>query len=232
MIGCIPLGGSAVLISTVAIRQDNSAHGEDNYLVRAMDGHASLDAIMDGVTRRGGRQATRLLLDALALAPLLSAGDTVAVLEKVNHQLYQIGGGRFLLTTVSTALCLDGKLSIVGVGDSSAFVIRSDTSQQLYSPMRGVFLGARAQLMGLYRAEVTIEPGDRLVLTTDGVTDNITSSELVEIVRRTASPDEAAEQLSTIMARRAAEEWTPTPLRGRFRDDDWTAIVRFFSAAS
>jgi serine/threonine protein phosphatase PrpC len=98
--------------------------------------------------------------------------------------------------------------------------------------MHGVFLGARAQLLGLYRAEVTIEPGDRLVLATDGVTDNITSDELVEIVRRTASPDEAAEQISTIMARHSAEERPPTPLRRRFRDDDWTVIVRFFGAAS
>jgi serine/threonine protein phosphatase PrpC len=219
-----------VLTSRVATLQDNSAHGEDHYLVRAMGKHALLDAIMDGVTRRGGRQATQLLVDALAVAALTSAGDMVAVLEQVNQQLYQIGGGRFLLTTVSAALCLDGKLSVVGVGDSSAFLIRSDTFQQLCSPMRGVFLGAGAQLQGLYRTEMTIEPGDRLVLATDGLTDNVTSSELVDIVRHTASPDEAAGQLSTIMATRSAGGRPPASLGGRFRYDDWTAIIRFFGA--
>jgi serine/threonine protein phosphatase PrpC len=220
-----------VLTSRVATLQDNSAHGEDGYLVRALSEHTLLDAVMDGVTRRGGAQATRLLVDALAAATLTSAQDLVAVLEQVNHQLYQIGAGRFLLTTISAALCLDGKLSVVGVGDSRVFLIRSDTFRQFYSPMRGVFLGARAQLPELYRAEVTIEPGDRLLLVTDGVTDNIPSGELADIVLSATSPQEAAEQISTIMAIRSAGGPLSTPLQGGFRHDDWTAILRFFSAA-
>jgi serine/threonine protein phosphatase PrpC len=220
-----------VLTSRVATLQDNSAHGEDGYLVRALSEHTLLDAVMDGVTRRGGAQATRLLVDALAAATLTSAQDLVAVLEQVNHQLYQIGAGRFLLTTISAALCLDGKLSVVGVGDSRVFLIRSDTFRQFYSPMRGVFLGARAQLPELYRAEVTIEPGDRLLLVTDGVTDNIPSGELADVVLSATSPQEAAEQINTIMAIRSAGGPLSTPLQGGFRYDDWTAILRFFSAA-
>jgi serine/threonine protein phosphatase PrpC len=213
----------------VVTLHDNSAHGEDNYLVRALGDHVLLDAVMDGVTRRGGGRATRLLVDALTVAPLTSVDDLVAALEEVNQHLYQIGGGRFLLTTVSAALCSDDKLSFVGVGDSPIFLIRANAFQQLSSPVRGVFLGACAQLVNLYRAEVTVEAGDRLVLVTDGVTDNIMSSELVEIVRSTTSPDEAAEQLRTIMAARSAGGRLPAPLRRRFRYDDWTAIVRFFS---
>jgi serine/threonine protein phosphatase PrpC len=220
-----------VLTSRVATLQDNSAHGEDGYLVRALSEHTLLDAVMDGVTRRGGAQATRLLVDALAAATLTSAQDLVAVLGQVNHQLYQIGAGRFLLTTISAALCLDGKLSVVGVGDSRVFLIRSDTFRQFYSPMRGVFLGARAQLPELYRAEVTIEPGDRLLLVTDGVTDNIPSGELADIVLSATSPQEAAEQINTTMAIRSAGGPLSTPLQGGFRYDDWTAILRFFSAA-
>lgn len=227
----MPSGGAGVLTSTVATLHDNSAHGEDNYLVRALGDHAFLDAVMDGVSRRGGGQASRLLVDALAAAPLTSADDVVAVLEEANHQLYQMGWGRFLLTTVAAALCLDGKLSVVGAGDSPVFLIRSDSCQQLSNDVPGVFIGARKQLVNLYRAEVTIEPGDRLVLATDGVTDNVTRSELVEIVRHTASPQEAAEQLSTIMTTRYAGGRLPEPLGGSFRDDDRTAIFRFFSAA-
>ena len=220
-----------MLTSTVATLHDNSAHGEDNYLVRALGDNALLDAVMDGVTRRQGGQASQSLVDALAAAPLTSADDVVAVLEEVNQQLYHIGWGRFLLTTVSAALCLDGKLYVVGVGDSPVFLIRSASYQQLSSRVRGVFVGASRQLVNLYRAEVTLEPGDRLVLATDGVTDNVMSRELVEIVRSTASPDAAAAQISSLIASRRAGVRLPEPLAGGFRDDDQTVIVRFFSAA-
>ncbi|HEX9869308.1 MAG TPA: SpoIIE family protein phosphatase [Candidatus Tectomicrobia bacterium] len=220
-----------MLTSRVATLQDNSAHGEDNYLIRALGEHAFLDAIMDGVTGRGGKQASRLAVEALAVARLTSAGDMVAVLEKLNRQLYDRGGGSLLLTTVSAALCIDDKLSIAGVGDSSAFLIRSKSFQYLCSPRPGMFLGSHVQLQGFYRMEMTIEPGDRMVLATDGITDNITSSELVDVIRHSASPDEAAGQLRTIMVTRAAGEClAAAPLRGRFRYDDWTAIVRFFNA--
>jgi hypothetical protein len=187
---------------------------------------------MDGVTRRRGGQASRLVMDALSAAPLASVDDVVAVLGEVNQRLYQTGGGRFLLTTVSAALYRDGKLCVVSVGDSAVFFIRSDSCQQLCGSVRGAFIGACKQLVPLYRAEMTVEPGDRLVLATDGVMCNVTSSELADIVRRTASPDEAAEQLSTIIGARSAGGRLPEPLGGSFRDDDRTAIFRFFGAAS
>jgi serine/threonine protein phosphatase PrpC len=218
-----------VVISWVATLRDNSAHGEDNYLIRAVGEHGALDAIMDGVTRRGGRQATQLVVEALSVARLTSTGDLVAVLEKVNQQLYDIGGGSLLLTTVAAALSMDDKLSVAGVGDSSAFLIRTNTFQQLYSSRHGVFLGSHAQLQGFYCTEMTIESGERLVLATDGITDNMTSSELVEVVRHSASPEEAVAQLRTIMVTRSARARSAAaPLRGRFRPDDWSAIVRFF----
>jgi hypothetical protein len=74
--------------------------------------------------------------------------------------------------------------------------------------------------------------GDRIILATDGVTDNVTSCELVEIMRRAVSPDEVAGQLHSILTTRQAEGRLPAPLGGRFRDDDWTAIIRFFGATS
>jgi serine/threonine protein phosphatase PrpC len=220
------------VLSTVATLHNNAAHGEDHYLVRALGDHAVLDAVMDGVTRRGGGQASRCLANNLAAAPLASADDVVAVLEEVNQQLYQTGGGQFLLTTVAAALCTHGKFSIVSAGDSSIFLIRSDSRQQLCRGVQGGFIGARKRLAELYRDEVTVEPGDRMVLATDGVTDNVTSCELVEIMRQAVSPDEAVRQLHSLLTTRQAEGRLPAPLGGRFRDDDWTAIIRFFSATS
>lgn len=225
-----PLEGSGLLTSHVATVQDNSAHGEDRYLVRVLGDNAVLDAVMDGVTGRSGAQASQWVVDALAAAPLTSAADLMAVLQEVNHQLYEIGRGRFLLTTVSTALYLDGRLSVIGIGDSPVYLMRSDSCQHLFNPVRGVLMGASAQLIDPYRTAVMIEPGDRVVLATDGLTDNVASSELREIVRSTASPEKAAEQISVLVASRQAQGLSPPPLRANFRGDDWTAIFRFFSS--
>ena len=220
-----------MLSSRVATLQDNSTHGEDNFVIRELGDYAFLDAIMDGVTRRAGKQATRLVADALAVAMLTSADNLVAVLEQVNQQLYGMGRGGFLLTTVSAALYLGGKLTVIGVGDSPAFLVRSNALQQLSSARRGVFLGAAPQLQGLSYMEVSLEPGDRLVLATDGITDNIPSSQLAEVIRHSGSPDEATSQLKTIMdTQSAGVRSAAAPLQGRFRSDDWSAIVRFFSA--
>ena len=223
-----------MLTSTVATLHDNSTHGEDSYLVRTLDNNALLDAVMDGVTGRKGREASRALADALATAVLTSPDDVVAVLETMNQKLYQRGWGRFWLTTVSAVLFLGDTLHVIGVGDSPVFLLRSDSCQALFCHVSGLLhagvaraLGARQTLGSLYHTAVTVAPGDRVVLATDGVTDNMTRPELVDIVRHAASPNTAAEQLHTLLTTRHQQgQW-----RGDFRRDDWTAIIRFFSLA-
>lgn len=223
---------STYVPSTVAILYDNDGHGEDQYVVRTLNDNTFLDAVMDGVTGRRGWEASQALADALAIAPLTSPADLLAVLEDVNQQLYRRGWGRFLLTTLSAALCCAGTLYIMGAGDSPVVLIRSDTSQLLSSRTSGFSpvgparaIGVSQHLGNLYRAEVTIAPGDRVVLATDGVTDIVTRSELVEIIRAAASPDEAVQRLHTVLTTRHTAE----PAGSAGRRDDWTAIVRFFS---
>ncbi|HEY7491035.1 MAG TPA: hypothetical protein VIH59_08005, partial [Candidatus Tectomicrobia bacterium] len=120
-----------MLTSTVATLHDNSAHGEDSYLVRPLGNTAFVDAVMDGVTGRQGQDASRAVREALATALLTSPEDVVAALETVNQKLYQRGWGRFWLTTVSAALFLDHTLHVVGVGDSPVLLIRADSCQLL-----------------------------------------------------------------------------------------------------
>jgi serine/threonine protein phosphatase PrpC len=228
-----------MLTSTVAILHDNSAHGEDNYLVRPLSPHACLDAVMDGVTGRGGRPASQEVVQALAAASLTSPEAVVAVLEAVNSRLYQVSLGRFLLTTAAVALHLDGVLHVVSVGDSPVLLIRPHTVHLLSSHARSFVhaesaraLGMRQTLRQLSRAAVDITPDDRLILLTDGITDNVTHDELVDIMRGAMSPDQAVAQLQTLLAARRARGVLPEPLGGRFHHDDQTAIVRFFSAAA
>jgi serine/threonine protein phosphatase PrpC len=225
-----------MLTSTAAILHDNTAHGEDNYLVRHLHDHCTLDAVMDGVTGRGGREASQEVVNELSAAIPTSPEAIVSVLETINQRFYQISLGHFLLTTVSVALCLDNQLHVVSVGDSPAWLIRSDTMQLLSSDTRGLVhigisraLGMQKTLRQLRRSDVEVVPGDRLVLATDGVTDNMTQDELADIVRCAASPDEAIEQIRALIAARRAKGVWPKQLGGRFRNDDLTAILRFFS---
>ncbi len=226
-----------MLTSTVAILHDNTAHGEDNYFVRTLSPHACVDAVMDGVTGRGGKEASQAVVRALAAASLTSPEAVVDVLEEVNRRFYQVSLGRFLLTTASVALCLSGVLHVVCAGDSSVLLVRPQVVQLLSSRVRGFMqagvtraLGMQKTLGQLSRAEVTIEPDDRLVLATDGITNNITSDELVDIVRCAVSPDQAVERLQALLASRRATGILPAQLGGRFHHDDQTAICRFFSA--
>jgi serine/threonine protein phosphatase PrpC len=131
--------------------------------------------------------------------------------------LYGRGGGRGWLTTVAVTLFRDGTLSVVSVGDSPVFLIRADTCQPLYSPLSGFGLGGRVRALG-----------DCVILATDGVSANVTCSELVEMVRSAKAPDEAAERLNALLEAQLAAHPRPAPTGREFRRDDWTAIVRFF----
>ncbi len=217
--------------STVALLHDNDGHGEDCYVIRALDDHACLDAVMDGVTGRRGWDASDAVAQALTTAAITAPDDVLAVLAEVNQQLYRRGWGRFLLTTLSAALSLHDTLHIFGAGDSPVLLIRPDSVQMLSSrtsgfgpmgPMRAI--GVSPQLGTLYRATIPLAPGDRLVLATDGVTDTIPRDALVTLLRRAASPGEAVQQMqTTLMAHHVA-----APLGSEGRRDDWTAVVRFF----
>src|SRR5262245_43632388 len=223
-----------MLTTTVAILHDNTSHGEDQYVVRTLDNNAFLDAVMDGVTGRRGWEASQTVAEALTAAPLSSPADLLAVLEDVNDQLYRRGWGRFLLTTIAAALCLKGTLYTMGAGDSPIVLIRAGTSQLLSSHVSGFSplgppraIGVSQQLGNLHRTEIALVPGDRVVLATDGVMEMVPRSELVDIVRSAVSPEAAVQQLHTLLNTRQAEAQE----RGETRRDDWTAIVRFFSAA-
>lgn len=222
-----------MLTTTVAILYDNAGHGEDQYVVRTLDNNAFLDAVMDGVTGRRGWEASQTVAEALTAAPLTSPADLLAVLEDVNDQLYRRGWGRFLLTTITAALYRDGTLYTTGAGDSPIVLIRSETSQLLSSRISGFSplgppraIGVSQHLGNLHHAEVTLAPGDRVVLATDGVMDTVSRPELVDIVRSAESPDAAVDQLHALLIRRHAQAGSGE------RRDDWTAIVRFFSAAT
>jgi len=221
--------------STVATIQDNSVHGEDTFLTRDLGNNAFLDAVMDGVTGHGGGEASRSVKEALAAIPVNSPEDVVAALEEVNEEFFEAGGGRFLLTTVSVALYLKNRLYIIGAGDSPIFLVKPDSYDQICGRIGGFLhvgvaraVGAGPSLSNLTRLETDTEPGFRLVLATDGLSDNILTDHLADIVRRAEFPEDAAQQTDSTVESFLQPGRMPEELGRRFRRDDRTGIFRFF----
>ena len=224
-----------MLASVVATLYDNSTHGEDTYLIRDLGGGCFLDAVMDGVTGHGGEEASRSVAEALEAANITGPEDIVAALEEQNADFFQVGGGRFLLTTVSVALFLGGPLYIISAGDSPVFHLRGGEHRQLSGRIGGILRMGTAKAIGagadlnLHRAETTLEPGDQLITASDGVTDNVNPAELAALIRDCATPEAASAQVKSAIDDRLERGITPELLGGRFRHDDQTAIFRFFN---
>ena len=228
-----------MLTSTVATLHDNSAHGDDNYLIRDLGNNRFFDAVMDGVSGHGGEEASRSVKEALAEASLNSIDDVEEILRDLNDEFFQVGGGRFLLTTIAAALYSDDRLYIIGAGDSPAFLVEPDSYQQLAGRIGGFLhvgvaraIGANAQLSNLSLNQVEGNPGSRLLLATDGVTDNILVNDLADMARHAASPYEAAERIEGTIETLLREGRMPVQPDRRFRHDDRTAIIRFFAKAA
>ena len=226
-----------MLASTVAKFLDNSSHGEDSFLIRDLGGGQFLDAVMDGVTGHGGEEASNSLVEALKTAEIGSPDDVATILEEMNDEFFQVGGGRFLLTTVSAALFLDGQMYVLSAGDSPVYIMNGNSIQQL-TGRKGGFLhvgvakavGASETLSNLARMDFTVEPGTRVVLATDGVSDNVQTNELADIVQSASDPEDASQRVNSTIAGRLEEGHVPEQLGRRFRHDDRTAIFRFFGA--
>ena len=224
--------------SEVATFLDNSVHGEDTFLTRDLGNNSFLDAVMDGVTGHGGEEASRSVMEALADIPVNSPEDIVAALEEVNEEFYQVGGGRFLLTTVSAALYQEDRLYVIGAGDSPIFLVKPESCDQICGRIGGFLhvgvaraIGAGPSLSNLARVETAIEPGFRLVLATDGLSDNMLTDDLADIVRRSTSSEDASQQINRTVQSFFEEGGIPEQLGRRFRRDDRTGIFRFFETA-
>lgn len=186
----------------------------------------------------GGEEASQSLVEALTSATITSPDDVVEILEEMNQEFFQVGGGRFLLTTISAGLFLDGQMYILSAGDSPVYIIKEDSIQQLTGRVGGFLhvgvakaVGASGDLKNLVKIDFTVEPGTRVVLATDGVSDNVQTNELAEMVQAASDPEDASQRVNTAIASRLEVGHIPEQLGRRFRHDDRTAIFRFFEPA-
>jgi serine/threonine protein phosphatase PrpC len=216
-----------------AVFQDNSYHGEDAYLTRELTAHMALDAVFDGATGRGGADASGFASKTLQESTVDTVDAVTALLNMMNQRLFQRGRGRFFLTTASVTLKVGSTLHVLNVGDSPIFLIRGHDIIPLIGAAQGAtFLGianalGRHEKLSFKATTIGLEAGDRLVLATDGLIDNVAPSELMAVVELAPSAEQAVAALRQVLDEKKQRDKGRVDDTSGFRRDDATAIFRY-----
>jgi serine/threonine protein phosphatase PrpC len=203
-----------------------------------MDRQIAIDAVFDGATGRGGRDASGYAASTLQEATVDTVEGLTALLEMANQRLFQRGRGRFFLTTASATLKIGSMLHVLNVGDSPVFLIRGhDLIPLTGTPQGATFLGIANTLghnekLAYKSTSISLEAGDRLVLATDGLIENIAPSELIAVVEAAPSPAHAVATLRQLYDEKRQGNTGSVGSSSSFRRDDATALIRYIGLAS
>jgi serine/threonine protein phosphatase PrpC len=217
-----------------AVYHDNACHGEDAFLTRELGQQRSLDVVLDGATGRGGWEASSYVAEILGAASIGGVDDLTTTLDQVNRELFRRGRGRFFFTTISAALKIGQELHVLSVGDSPVFLIRGGDIIPLTPAARGhMSLGVstalgRHEKLAYKTASVSLQPQDRLALITDGIIENVSPSELADLINHTLSPEEAVSALRQLLCEKQQANKGRVDEHSSFRRDDATALIRYF----
>ena len=214
--------------------QDNSAHGEDAFLIRELSPTSALDVILDGVTHCEGVYASNFTAQVLQDAPIQSVSDLVDALEQAHSTLFQSGRGDRLLTTVSACLKIGDMLYVINAGDSPVYLIRGVEVSELTTIVRSqLFPGVVSGALGTHEKmtyeykSVDLEALDWIILATDGLINNFFPREMADIVQGACSPDEAVSALGDEVSEKRRLRRGREDFYGTFKEDDQTAIFRY-----
>lgn len=150
-----------------------------------------------------------------------------AIVEAGRHQL----AGRRMGTTAVLAVRQADQMYVAGLGDSRAYLIRAGQVEQLtidhtvadallrngaltpeqarHSPYRHVlykFLGCADMSDSAEVRPFTPQPGDRLLLASDGLTNFVGHDDLKQGAARHADPQELANELVTLALERGSND--------------------------
>ncbi len=220
--------------NNIATSQNNSVHGDDSLITLAVDNTTNLDAVMDGVTDHGGAEASNAVKERLESIQPSTSGDIQNLLTELNSEFFQVGGGRFLLTTASIVVSTPSQLSLVAIGDSPVYVIREGEFAQLSGRIGGLLRLTASSAIGGQESltfqtfDATITAGDKLLIVSDGISDNLELDEIKKLMSDSKNPQELCEILESTSAQRTERGGTPSSMRGRVRKDDRSIIARFF----
>jgi len=199
--------------------RDNKAHGHDAFLIKKLDTNSFLIAVFDGLSSGDGKFASNLAAEKLKNAK--NYHDIISSLEETNRILSEKENSR---TTAAVAFKEKDFLFVINVGDSPAYLIREDKILQLTVQDRISMimitnaLGYKNSLK-YHLKKIKLKKGDKLVLVTDGISDNLNEKEILEIVEEESS-NKAISKLKLILKSKKNNVG--------FKVDDMTAIIRYF----
>jgi serine/threonine protein phosphatase PrpC len=217
----------------VATFHDNACHGEDAFVSVAMDRCIALDAVLDGATGSGGQYASHAASEALQNSSVGSPEALLSLLETINQSLYQRGKGRFFLTTLSVALKVHDTLHVVSIGDSPVFLLRGNALMPLTTSAKRATSSGMTALLGRHdklsyeATQVALRENDRLLLATDGVSDNVAAAELADLMRQADTPDAAVNALRQLLSDKQRGHRRTMDTLKLWLTDDATAVIRY-----
>lgn len=212
---------------------NNQAHGDDTYLIRELGPESVLDAVLDGVSMGKGSTASQMTVKVLEEGKGRSDEDILTILKNVNETLYRETDG-ISLTTITACLKIGDQLFVINSGDSPAFLIRDNKITELtvldkipgdlVSLTSAVGIGSE---FACHVKQIQLKAGDKLILVTDGISDNVYPEELLDI-SKAKTPEKAINNLTNLMSDKQQSDEGRKDRFGHFKLDDMTGIVRYF----
>ena len=212
---------------------NNTYHGDDAYLTRVLNPTSVLDAVFDGVSTGIGSKASQLMVEKLKSKEILNLGDIVELLKEANDELFKATNG-VSLTTATIALKIDNQLCVLNVGDSPAYLLRYGGITELTTLDKGknpeiiTHAVGEGKEFSYHINKVFLQPNDKLVLVTDGISDNIHPQEIAEIVYKENTPNGVVDKLDQLLKKKRASNSGRDDVFGRYKNDDTTSIIRYF----
>ena len=213
---------------------DNRYHGDDAWLSKTIGRYSVLDVVLDGVSTGNGGKASSFVKEKLKKYNITEYEEIIRLLQEANSELYEEGKG-WLTTKITVSFKKENTLHLINAGDSPAYLIRDGKIIEISTPDRDskkpnvvTSVVGMEKCIDYHLNEIELKPYDRLILATDGITDNVYPDEILKIVSSKTTPKEAIEDLKELMKIKRATKKGRHDVFGLFKEDDATARIRYF----
>lgn len=164
-----------------------------------LDRKIKLFGVADGVTvPAGGKESAEKSLKYLKR---FWKGDLVEAVRKSNEKIIDDRTKKFIGYTTLTAVKIeDGVLKVASIGDSPAYIVFSGRMIPIGSLDRIFGTHALAQAMGeenitIHHSEEKIGSGNYVILMSDGITDNLSKEEILQVFLKEKKVDAIGKKL-------------------------------------